>query len=255
MVEDHKSSEVISLIKLQKNREKSSQPEIPKFLCPKGENKEVLLIYPGKFSKTIKSEIPLQLLILAAILQHHGFRSKILDMRVEDYKNIDLNQTLCIGISSMTGMMISKGLDFAKYARSQNPSIPLIWGGVHPSLLPEETVSDPLVDIVVRGEGELTLLEIVYNLTIGHPIDNIQGITYKKRNQIINNPSRDFFDLDSIPIELPYDLIDINLYDVSSFPLHTGRGCPHRCAFCYNLSYHAMSYRYKSPKRILQTRN
>ena len=66
-----------------------------------------------------------------------------------------------VGITAMTGFQIKYGLRIANLARKINPDAIIVWGGVHPSLLPEQTIANPLVDIVVIGEGEQTFLEIL----------------------------------------------------------------------------------------------
>lgn len=213
--------------------------------------KKILLVFPGQYDRVTRPAIPLQLLYLSSILRENGYLCQILDMRLQDFTKSDLNDVLCIGITSMTGQMISQGLKFSRFVRFKSPTIPIIWGGVHPSLLPEQTVENDLVDIVVCGEGELTFLELVQSIEQGKPLDNVKGITFKKNGAVINNPTRNFIDMNSIPIELPYDLIDINKYELVGFPVHTSRGCPSHCSFCYNLSYNRCSYRYKSADRVL----
>ena len=69
-------------------------------------------------------------------------------------------------------------LEFAHYVRMQNPSCPIVWGGVHPTLLPEQTASNEYVDVVVRGEGELIIKDLANNLALNQPLDSVNGITY-----------------------------------------------------------------------------
>lgn len=211
---------------------------------------KILLIYPGKYG-TFKPELPLSLLYLSSILKGNGYQCQILDMRLEHFKDCDLKNTLCVGITSMTGLMIKYGLEFAKFVREINSKIPIVWGGVHPSLVPEETVTSSCVDVVVRGEGEETFLELVQAIENNTALHNIKGITFKKNGRIISTPDRDFIDLDAIPIELSYDLIKLERYDLSLFPIHTSRGCPHSCSFCYNLAYNKRIFRCKNPERVL----
>ena len=89
-----------------------------------------------------------------------GYAVKILDMRLESLKDFEIGKPLFVGISSIHGSQIRYGLEFARRVRTLDSSIPLVWGGVHPTLLPEQTVASEFVDIVVRGEGEKTLLEL-----------------------------------------------------------------------------------------------
>lgn len=207
-------------------------------------------MFPGPYG-AVKPEIPLPLLYLSSILRKHGHTSEIFDMRLQDYRDYVLDDTMCVGITSMTGSMIKYGLEFAKIVRAYDPRVSIIWGGVHPSLLPEQTVRNTYVDFVVRGEGEMTLLELVQALKGNGSIKQIKGITFEEDGLIINNPNREYMNLNEIPIELPYDLIEMDKYDLSTFPIHTSRGCPHQCTFCYNLAYNRCSFRYKTAERVL----
>ena len=79
----------------------------------------------------------------------------------------------------MSGLQIKYALEFASYVRMQNPSCPIVWGGVHPTLLPEQTASNDYVDIVVRGEGELIVKDLANNLALNQPLDDVAGLTYR----------------------------------------------------------------------------
>ncbi|MFQ5443964.1 MAG: B12-binding domain-containing radical SAM protein, partial [Nitrospinales bacterium] len=128
---------------------------------------------------------------------------------------------------------------------------PLVWGGVHVTLLPEQSLESPYCDVVVRGEGEITVRELAGKLQNNEDLSGVRGITFKKGNQIISNPDRDFMDMDEIDVELPYDLVEMDKYSISSFPVHTSRGCPFRCGFCYNTAFNKRSWRYKSAIHVV----
>lgn len=81
----------------------------------------------------------------------------------------------------MTGNQIGFGLRFAKFVRENNPDLPIVWGGIHPTMMSEQTLLNPYVDIIVRGEVEQTLLELVEALKNNRDIKNIKGIAYKKK--------------------------------------------------------------------------
>lgn len=212
--------------------------------------KNVLLVYPGKYG-AILPELPLPLLYLSSALEDIGYSPRILDLRLQKYKGVPLDDVLCVGISTMTGPMIKYGLEFAKYVRSVNPELPIIWGGIHPTLLAEQTVKNEYVDIVVRGEGEKTIQELVQALEERRPLDTVDGITYKHKAEIKNNPDRRFLDMNSLKTELPYGLLDLKKYELSYFPIHTSRGCPYRCGFCYNLAFNKRHWRAKTAAAVL----
>ena len=212
--------------------------------------KKVLLMYPGHLNQS-NAELPLSVLYLGSWLEKHNIPYDIIDARFKDYTDIDTDQILCVAISTMTGIMIKKALEIASFFKKKLPDIPIIWGGVHPSMLPEQTLQNPNVDIVCIGEGEETLREVVEAIDAGENIDSIKGIAYEKDGKIFVNPARDFIDMDDLPLTLPYDKINLDDYYLEAFPIHTSRGCPHKCAFCYNKIFNKNSYRRKSPERVL----
>ena len=214
---------------------------------------EVLLVYPGKF-KAPDPQFPLSLLYLAASLKQDGFGVRILDMRLEDYRHLRVGNPLFVGISCMTGLQIKYALEFAQHVRAQDVNSPIVWGGIHPTLLPEQTANDDLVDIVVRGEGELIVKDLARHLAKGASIDDVAGLTYKQKGEIRNTPDGNVPDLDAMPADLPYELLQIDKYPaIKSGRIHiqTSRGCPHRCGFCYNTMFNKQRWRGKSPQHVL----
>ncbi len=215
---------------------------------------EVLLVFPGKF-KAPDPQLPLSLLHIAASLQQEGFKVRILDMRLENYRRFEAGNPLFVGISCMSGLQIKYALEFAQHMRLHNPSVPLVWGGVHPTLLPEQTALNDLVDVVVRGEGELIIKDLANALAERQSLGDVLGITYKVNGVVRSNPDGKVINLDDIPIDLPYDLLHMDRYPsfrAGRFHIQTSRGCPHRCCFCYNTNFNKNRWRGKSAKRVLE---
>lgn len=212
-----------------------------------------MLVFPGKY-RSVNPQPPLSLLHLAGALQNEGYKVRIFDMRLENYRNLKVGSPLFVGITSMSGLQIKYGLEFAKKIHSSNPQCPIIWGGVHPTLLPEQTASSRYVDIVVRGEGEATIVELANKLSTGHSIEKVKGITYDLDGRIVSTPDREFIDLDMLPPILPYDLLDKEGYPslkAGRIHIQTSRGCPHQCEFCYNSIFNKSKWRCKSPAIVL----
>ena len=215
--------------------------------------RDVLLVFPGKF-KSPDPQVPLALLHIAASLKQEGFNVRILDMRLENYRQVQIGNPVFVGISCMSGLQIKYALEFARHVRIQNPSCPLVWGGVHPTLLPEQTAVNDFVDVVVRGEGELIVKDLAIALAQNRPLDDVAGITYTLNGAIKRNPDGKVIDLDAIPIALPYELLQMERYPSfrsGRFHVQTSRGCPHRCGFCYNSIFNKNRWRGKSAKRVL----
>lgn len=226
---------------------------------------EIILFRPiEKFSR-IFGRYPLGLIYIATSLVDKGFTVKIIDMETcRDWltalKSAIGSDTICAGISVMTGYQIKGALDFSRELKKIK-SIPVVWGGLHPSLLPEQTLENDLVDIVVIGEGEKRFLELVTNIKNNEGLDNIKGIMFKRNGEIkYTNPEGDFYELDNLPIPA-YDLIDFEYYSSGKrrfmgnkkrvVDLNTDRGCPYRCAFCYNIKFNKRRWRAISAERLL----
>ncbi len=216
-------------------------------------SKEVLLVFPGKYNSP-NPQVPLSLLHLASFLIKGGYSVKILDMRLENFADFEIRKPLFVGISTIHGSQIPYGLELARRVRALDSSIPLVWGGVHPTLLPEQTAANEVVDIVVRGEGEKTLLELADKFSAGESLTKIKGITFKSAGTIKSTPDRELIDLDELPIELPFELLPLDKYPTiksGRFHIQTSRGCPHKCGFCYNIVYNRQAWRGKSARRVV----
>jgi anaerobic magnesium-protoporphyrin IX monomethyl ester cyclase len=212
-----------------------------------------LLVFPGKLHAP-DPQVPLALLYVAASLRQEGFSVRILDMRLEDYRRLKLGTPVFVGISCMSGLQIKYALEFARWLKLSNPFVPLVWGGVHPTLLPEQTAANDCVDIVVRGEGEMIVKDLANALAQGLPLDELAGITYKVNGVVRSNPDGMVVDLDALPVELPYELLSMERYPSfksGRFHVQTSRGCPHRCGFCYNTNFNKNHWRGKSSSRVL----
>lgn len=222
------------------------------------QKRKVILVYP-KLGTTIMRRAPLSVLCLGAYLEQAGFIPIIIDIDVApDWQNLILShaaEAVCVGISSLTGYQIHSGLEVTNFVKENFPKLPVIWGGVHPTLLPVQTLEEKNIDVVVRGEGEATLLELVNCLKDNKPIDNILGISFKKNGQIINNFDRQFLDINTLP-DPAWHLVDLKKYTSTDYvsnntiPLQTTRGCPHRCTYCYNIEFNKKSWRAMSPEKV-----
>jgi len=172
---------------------------------------------------------------------------------VRGLAGFDFSRSDLVGISAMTGQQVKYGLLAAKAAREAWPGRPVVWGGVHPTLFPEQTAGHPLVDYVVRGEGEETLSELLRALSGEISLEEVAGLTFRRGQEIVSNPDRKpFADLDSLPLPA-YDLIDMADYPNirRTFDYQSSRGCPFRCAFCYNLTFSRRRWRAKSAGKVL----
>ena len=185
--------------------------------------------------------VPLALLAISRQLTLENYNIQIYSRFLQkDFQKQILKQgqgSLCLGISAMTGFQIFDGLKIAKLFKKKYPTIPIVWGGWHPSILPQETIKNKYVDIVVRGQGDVTFTSLVHALEKNSNLKNIPGLTYKVKNKIYHNPDSGPVNLNLLP-PLPYHLVDVDKclivteYGQRTIPYISSYGCPHRCGFC-----------------------
>jgi anaerobic magnesium-protoporphyrin IX monomethyl ester cyclase len=140
---------------------------------------KVILFYPPYDGAPLGA--PLCLLALASPLRNANFDVVIIDAAIEpEYRTrieCEVVDALCIGISVLTGPMIRGAIEIARELKANHRWLPIIFGGWHPTLVPDETLSEPYVDMVVRGQGEITLVQIAEALAAKRTLANIAGGT------------------------------------------------------------------------------
>jgi len=203
---------------------------------------------------------PSALLYVGGFLKQHGFQVRVhhigeaqIEAAAADILS-DAN-VLFVGFSIITGVPVSSSHEASRIIKEKNPSIPVVWGGIHPSIMPEKCLQDSPVDYVVIGEGEHTVLELANFLLHGGTEDprRINGLGFRSAAGIVITPPRDFErDLDRFRQD--WSLVDINNYvrDDKSFYFITSRGCPHNCGFCYNQQFNRRRWRAHSPEFVLR---
>lgn len=226
--------------------------------------KTILLFNPKTEPNVTKPRSPpLSLLALAGPLLKVGYSVKIFDSIVDpdaQKKVIEsLNDAICLGANVWIGYPITESLELSKKIKEIRPDFPIVWGSWHPSLFPEQTVGNPHVDIVVRGQGEVTFLELIKCLEKNISLENILGITYKSNGKIINNPDRPRTPLDDLP-PFPFHLIDLEKYITNrlgkrTIGYNTSQGCPFNCAFCADATVYKRKRYDLSAKRVLKDMN
>jgi len=179
-------------------------------------SRKVLLFLPPYSGKLLGP--PLGLLSLAGSLRAAGYIPEIIDGALDrDYLHTIATQAkdcACLGVSLLTGPMIRDAIHASKLFRSIRPDAPIIFGGWHPSLLTGETLREDFVDVVVRHQGEMTMIEILGRMEAGKPLDLVQGCWFKQDGQIRMNPDRPAIPLSDLPLPA-YDLVDFDAeYDL-----------------------------------------
>jgi radical SAM superfamily enzyme YgiQ (UPF0313 family) len=202
---------------------------------------------------------PLGLAYIAAVLDQNDFEVKIFDCPICEINHeklkaeIDSFQPNIVGIAAMTPT-IESAFKSARVAKEVCPDAKVLMGGPHATFADKQILSDEsAVDIVVRGEGEETVLELA-KLPDLQKVREVKGITFRKDNQIVQAPNRPFIqNLDALP-RPAYKLLQVDKYRISGqklFPIMSSRGCPFQCPFCVASQMFGQRFRARSPKNVL----
>jgi len=222
---------------------------------------KVLLLQP--MSEIQDNFVPLGLAYIAAVFRENNCQVKIIDASAPyaNYSMEDIEKEVKEYKPDIVGITLT--VIYAKYAYeilkrlSKNPDFLLMAGGPHASILPHEALEYG-ANIVVRGEGEETCLDILNYLRGKIKLEDILGISYRNEGgEFIDNPPRPLiFNLDSLPfptkdlfkkedfIRSPADFIRFSY-------VITGRGCPGNCAYCSNKLIWGRQVRSRSAKNII----
>jgi len=148
--------------------------------------------------------------------------------------------------------------EYQKKIKTQFNDIQIILGGVHPTALPEKTLKEiKFIDLLVLGEGELTISELMGNTKL----DEIKGIAYLKNDKIFINPPREMIpDLDILPFPARELLPDMNNYNLGfdwegrkpAAMVFSSRGCPFNCIYCASKVMWKRKIRFRSAENVLK---
>lgn len=217
---------------------------------------KVVLFYPPYDGPPLGA--PLSLLCLASPLVQAGFDVKIIDNLIApDYEQSILRETedaLCLGISMLTGPHIGAAVRVAGQIKHHRPEMPIVFGGWHPSLAVEQTLREPFVDGIVRGQGELTLLELVHRIAEGRDWHGVRGLSFKEGTDMIHEPERPVANINDLPAPA-YDLVDHGVYakhsGIRQLAYTTSVGCPYQCNYCTDQVFYKRRFNAYSPERVV----
>ena len=155
-----------------------------------------------------------------------------------------------VGISCCYTIGISFALKIAMESKKSGYSTVL--GGWHPSFVHSEILKYLFVDVIVRGEGEITFRELIKN----KDLEEIKGISYKNNGSIIDNPDRPLIkDLNTLPFPARKLRNKKSYFQIFQMPIdviETSRGCPFKCTFCNIHIFYRGIYRTKNAERVIQ---
>jgi anaerobic magnesium-protoporphyrin IX monomethyl ester cyclase len=206
--------------------------------------------------------IPLGISYLAASLEQNGYQVDVIDCQVSKPTQKDLEaefkqrQPDVVGVTSAT-LTYLPAVEIVKTAKQALPNCLALMGGPHVTVMAEQALSEnPAADIIVRGEGEQTMLELARLVSNGNlkNLGAVAGITFRKNSQIVQTPNRPFIqDIDSLPLPA-HKHFDVSMYRIlgkTYLPIITSRGCPYQCAFCLASEMCGRGFRARSPRKVV----
>ncbi len=235
----------------------------------------VLLVNPsfdlaahfGRLAKVGPSLLPVGATYLAAVLERAGIPTHIWDGQVEPAGLASLREELVRLQPAVVGItvyspMLAQTRRVAKLVKREVPDAYVVAGGIHPTVLPEEILDLPGVDVAVRGEAEPVIATLCARLFEGAPIDDIPGVSVRKEGTVHHAPDIPLVDaLDTLPPPARHllkneryrpapEITMANPRKIQS--LITSRGCPYQCIFCSARLLSGRRYRFHSPERIIE---
>ncbi len=236
----------------------------------------VLLLIPptdlaksyGGLRKFSNPQPSLGIAYVASSLRENGYDVKVVDAYVCGYDLEGIFNSIrefspdVIGISVLTPSA-EVVYEISRRIRTFSPGIKIVFGNLHASLFSDEVLTQNYADFVVHGEGELTMLKLIRSLENNGDLGSVTGISFRRNNNIVNNPPSPHIDnLDSLPFPA-WDLFPMDRYatdprtqvkkDFVELQILATRGCPNQCTFCSSHTERSLGskYRMRNPKLVV----
>ena len=206
---------------------------------------------------------PLGISYIAGVLQENNIDVEILDASAEDMDFDDVKKELIkrkpdlIALTALTPT-IGRALETAQVVKQALPNSIVVMGGYHPTFNYLETLENENVDIVIRGEGEYIMLNLVQTLETHSDLHDVKGIVFEDKDskKVVVTPDAPLIEnLDDLPFPalnlLPMDKYRLLDMDTHMTTMITTRGCPMQCSFCSSAAMHGRKIRERSVKNIV----
>jgi anaerobic magnesium-protoporphyrin IX monomethyl ester cyclase len=221
----------------------------------------VILFFPNPTpGDATQARVPYSLLYLERALRNLGVEVVLLDEQQQpDYSTIlaaHSDRLLLAGVSSLTGEQIYGGIAFSKKVR-ECCNAPIVWGGWHTTLLPEQTLQEPYIDYVIVGQGERPLRQLVERLLEDCDPSDVPALGYKRNGNATVNPPAPLEDINAFP-RINLGILNLKKYfNWSRLPKHfigyfASHGCPLDCSFCCIGEIYHRRWQHKPVAQIIE---
>jgi radical SAM superfamily enzyme YgiQ (UPF0313 family) len=183
--------------------------------------------------------MPLGLLAVGSALDKDRFEVRIFDERLDSNAPTkvlaETADAVCVGMTVFSGKPIGSALKLARQLKRHFPHLPVVWGGWHPSILPEQCIASKAVDAVVIGQGEAAFAELIDRVDQRSQWMNIPGLCVSLDGRPHRTSPRGLAKMDTFPA-VRYELVDVERYfrqkNHRQLDYSSSRGCPYKCTFC-----------------------
>lgn len=250
--------------------------------------RKILLITPPNITFKLNRDVnplpPMGLGYLAAVIEQLGIEVDILDALMMGWQcEEEVNDSLIrvglpdkeienylrdfdpdiVGINCQFSRQYKVYHQLFNLVKKVKPDCLTIAGGAHPTVCPEEVLSDPACDFVIIGEGEDSFKEFVLRLTKDEDVTSVDGLGWKSQGEIRINPKQHWLtDLDAIPFPAYHTMKLESYFGLTAShgtrhkerfsPIVTSRGCPAKCTFCSARRVWGDRFRFRSVANVLQ---
>ncbi len=216
-----------------------------------------VLFYPRIEDSFRASYPPLGIMSIATYLNANGHEAIICDrfFETESAKSVlERHQPDIIGVSVISFSFIKDAIEISKTAKLLG--IPVAWGGIMSSTIPEEALRSGYVDYISFNEGEYTWLEMADAFDSCKSFDGIDGLGYIRSGKYIRTADREFIDLAALP-KIDWSLVKPENYFQTSYgyskmlSTYLSKGCFGTCTYCYNPGFHCSTRRQRPIEHVI----
>jgi len=232
---------------------------------------KVLLVNPNseiaetswEYRRAVVPILPQGIAYISAVLERNGIEILVIDQYAENMGNnrlidrIDEEAPDIVGFSCLTAAMSNVARIIAGI-RLLRKGIKVVLGNIHATVFADELLRDGLADVIVRGEGEESMLELVLTINQGMDLHSVKGISFMNGGEVCHNCDREAVgNLDELPYPA-WHLFNLRNYKKvplvalrnTIFPIQASRGCPYKCFFCSQEKMHK-GIRYRKVESVV----